>query len=223
MEENHREPEAAPKTGESWESEMDGFKQKIELLEGKSDDASLDIGDILIQAKLVYEPHGNWTRWIEQNIPFSVRQAQRRIKAAKFRSEHATLVSQYDLTSTKLYLLARLPTEDIESFLENPHDVRRNGEKKTVGEMSKKELEYAVRSYLRGESKSSNAPLPTDTSQGDEDGKSSFESDFESLKQAMEKAIASAMAYDENNRDSLISTLEKFCKVSMYTLSLQEG
>ncbi len=78
---------------------MDNYKQEIERLDGESDDAVLTMGDVLIQAREVYKGHGNWIRWMEDNLPFSVRQAQRRIKAAKFRTANAALVSHLGLSA----------------------------------------------------------------------------------------------------------------------------
>lgn len=202
---------------------MDNYKCEIEHLDGKSDDAVLAIGDVLIRAREVFKGHGNWIRWMEDNLPFSVRQAQRRIKAAKFRTKNATLVSHLGLSATHLYLLARLDSGDVKAFLDVPHNVEKDGDvgKKMVQDMSKKELEFAVRNYLSGKLKSSNKqkafPL-NDTNQVVRIDGDSFESNFEMLKQAMGNAIASVKASDEDDREHLINILEDFCKESMDTL-----
>ncbi len=182
MEETRKKPQADSEMEKSWKTQMDNYKQEIERLDGESDDAVLTMGDVLIQAREVYKGHGNWIRWMEDNLPFSVRQAQRRIKAAKFRTANAALVSQ---------------------------------------DMSKKELEFAVRDYLSSKLKTSNTQktfILHDTNHGIKNGGDGFESSFEVLKQAMGKAIASVKASDKDSREDLINILEDFCRSSMDTL-----
>lgn len=223
MEETKKNTQAESETKVSWKTQMDDYKHEIEHLDGGTDDDFLVMGDILIQARVVYKGHGNWIKWMEDNLPFSVRQAQRRIKAAKFRNANATLVSHLGLSATHLYLLARLDSRDVTSFLDVPHIVEKGGDvrKKLVQDMSKKELEFAVRNYLNSKLKSSDTQKPfppNDTNQGVRDGEDSFESNFEALKHAMGNAIASVKASDEDNREQLINILEDFCRASIDTL-----
>lgn len=223
MEEPNKNPQVDAEEEKPWKIQMDDYKCEIERLDGGSDDAALAMGDVLILAREVYKGHGNWIRWMEDNLPFSVRQAQRRIKAAKFRTANTTLVSHLGLSATHLYLLARLDSRDVKSFLDVPHTVEKGGDvrKKMVQDMSKKELEFAVRNYLSSKLKSSNKQKTfslNDTNQDVRIDGDSFESNFEVLKQAMGNAIASVKASDEDSREHLINILEDFCRVSMDTL-----
>ncbi len=93
--------------------------------------------------------------------------------------------------------------------------------KKMVQDMSKKELEFAVRDYLSSKLKTSNTQktfILHDTNHGIKNGGDGFESSFEVLKQAMGKAIASVKASDKDSREDLINILEDFCRSSMDTL-----
>lgn len=223
MEEPSKKLQSDSEEEKLWKTQMDDYKCEIERLDSGSDDAALAMGDVLIRAREVYKGHGNWIKWMEDNLPFSVRQAQRRIKAAKFRAENATLVSHLGLSATHLYLLARLDGRDVKSFLDAPHTVEKGGDvrEKMVQDMSKKELEFAVRNYLSSKLKSSNKQKAfslNDTNQDVRIDRDGFELNFEMLKQAMGNAIASVKASDEDDREHLINILEDFCKVSMDTL-----
>ncbi len=79
-----RKPQDGLEKRNNWITQMAEYKQKIEHLDSGADEDFLAIGDILIQARETYKGHGNWIKWIDENLPFSPRQAQRRIKAATF-------------------------------------------------------------------------------------------------------------------------------------------
>ena len=62
-------------TDNSWEHRLNTFKQKIEELQESYDQSYLEIGRVLIQAREVYKGHGDWIKWLKENVPFSVRHA----------------------------------------------------------------------------------------------------------------------------------------------------
>ena len=63
-------------TDDSWEHQLNTFKQEIEKLQERYEQSYLEIGRLLIQARDVYKGHGDWIKWLKENVPFSVRHAQ---------------------------------------------------------------------------------------------------------------------------------------------------
>ena len=94
-------------TDDSWEHQLNTFKQEIEKLQERYEQSYLEIGRLLIQARDVYKGHGDWIKWLKENVPFSVRHAQRLIRVAEM-FDDTTLVSQLRLTSSKAYILTRI-------------------------------------------------------------------------------------------------------------------
>ena len=94
-------------TDNSWEHQLNTFKLKIEDLQERFEQSYLEIGGLLIQAREVYKGHGDWIKCLKENVPFSVRHAQRLIRVAEM-FDDATLVSRLRLTSSKAYILTRV-------------------------------------------------------------------------------------------------------------------
>lgn len=99
----------------------------------------LEIGKRLIEAKERL-PHGEWGDWLEEEVEFSERVAQRFIQLAK---EYPNPSPVTDLSYTKLLVLLAVPEDDRAAFIAAPHTV--NGAEKTVSEMSKRELEAVIK------------------------------------------------------------------------------
>lgn len=101
--------------GKSWEDQLNEYKQKIEELQEHYDQSYLEIGQLLIQARNIHKGHGNWLQWLKDNVPFTVRHAQRLIRTAEMFAD-ADLVSKLGLTSSKAYVLSRVDKDDIDHF-----------------------------------------------------------------------------------------------------------
>ena len=101
--------------------------------------AILEIGRRLIEAKAQLA-HGEWLPWLKEKVEFSEATAQRFMRIAK---EYRNPSPVTDLGASKALVLLALPASEREEFVAEKHVV--NGEEKTVAEMSKRELEKAIR------------------------------------------------------------------------------
>lgn len=99
----------------------------------------LQIGQLLIEAKGKLK-HGEWLPWLRDEVDFSEATAQRFMRLAR---EYGKSVNVTDLGLTKALKLLALPEVERREFMEETHEV--NGEEKTVYEMSRAELEQAIR------------------------------------------------------------------------------
>lgn len=197
----------------SWKDQLNMLKKEIEELQENYDQSYLEIGKVLIKARDIYKGHGNWLQWLKDNVPFTVRHAQRLIRAAEMFAD-TDLVSKLGLTSSKAYVLSRVGKDDIEHFSHTLFPLE--GERKFVRQMTKRELELVVKRFLKGKL------TPTDhedvpSNQVEESMKVSVESDFEVLKEALNKTIASIKGADSDTRESWISALEE-----LYQMGLDE-
>lgn len=112
-----------------------------EILELKqtAGSAILNIGQRLMEAKEMLSD-GEWLPWLEEQVEFSPRTAQRFMKLSREWTD-ATALSY--LGATKALTLLALPPAEREQFLTEEHVV--SGEVKSVTDMSSRELEKAVK------------------------------------------------------------------------------
>lgn len=101
--------------------------------------AILAIGQRLIEAKEMLSD-GEWLPWLEEQVEFSPRTAQRFMKLSREWTD-ATALSY--LGATKALTLLALPPAEREEFLAEEHVV--SGEVKSVTDMSVRELKKAVK------------------------------------------------------------------------------
>ena len=99
----------------------------------------IEIGKRLIEAKERL-PHGAWADWLKDAVDFTQSTANRFMQIAR---EYSTSAPVRNLSYTKMLALLQVPEEDREAFLAESHLV--NGVPKTVDEMSKRELNQAIR------------------------------------------------------------------------------
>ena len=104
-----------------------------EILDAKraGGEAILTIGRCLIEAKDMLS-HGEWRSWLEEQVEFSERSAQRFMRLAREWSNPTTLS---DLGASKALALLALPPEEREQFMEDHK----------VIDMSARQLEAAIR------------------------------------------------------------------------------
>lgn len=100
----------------------------------------IQIGKLLDEAKGHLKKKGKWTKWLETEVDISVRMAQRYIQLYEAFPD-ATSVSH--LGMTKALSLLALPEAQRETFLNELHEV--NGKRKSVGDMSVREIRAAIR------------------------------------------------------------------------------
>lgn len=106
---------------------------------------AIEIGRLLFEAKAMVEP-GGWTRYIEEELPFSHSWANNYMKLYKeFGSEQTSLFGDSQtflkLRPTQALELLSLPQEDRETFMEN-HDVEN---------MSTRQIRAEVQAQLEAE------------------------------------------------------------------------
>ena len=119
--------------------DIETITEEILGLKQTAGNAILEIGQRLIEAKHMLS-EGEWLPWLEEQVEFSPRTAQRFMKLSREWTDATTL--SYLGASKALQLLA-LPPAEREEFLQEKHIV--HGEMKSVVDMSARELEKAVK------------------------------------------------------------------------------
>lgn len=127
--------------------EVAGLTAEIKVYKAQTGACLIEIGRRLIRAKELL-PHGDWLPWLEQEVEFSERTAQNFMRVAKEFGANPQSVA--DLGMAKVLSLLALPEEERETFAAQPHEV--NGTQKTVAEMSKRELDAAIKARKQAES-----------------------------------------------------------------------
>jgi len=115
------------------------IEAEIQFYKNRVVESSWEIGQRLNEAKEQLE-HGEWLRWLEEKAEFSDGTAQRFMRLAK---EYPKASPVMELGSSKALALLTLPAADREEFISETHNVA--GEEKSVADMSKRELEKAVK------------------------------------------------------------------------------
>lgn len=105
-----------------------------------------EIGTLLTQAKLLLTSHGEWQKWLENNTDFSISKAERLMKAARFLQESAPGLN---LNFSQAHVLTALPPKEISNFLSQTHWVPKKNKHMRVEDMSKRDLETAVRNCIK--------------------------------------------------------------------------
>ena len=175
----------------------------------------LEIGKLLLQARDIYKGHGNWGKWLKENLPFSIRHAQRLIRVAEM-FDDATLVSHFELTSSKAYILTRIGKDDVDDFCNTFFPV--GDSKKTVRSMTKRELDLVVHEFLKRKRAATNRGGAT-TDCNEKSSTKRIALNWEALKKALNRTISSIKASDSCTRELLISELEDLYKTSLDQLT----
>lgn len=207
-------------TDDSWEHQLNTFKLKIEKLQERYEQSYLEIGGLLIQARDVYKGHGDWIKWLKTNAPFSVRHAQRLIRVAEMFGD-ATLVSRLGLTSSKAYILTRVGKGDLDHFCSTYFRV--GDRMKSVKDMTKRELELTVMSYLKEKLTSTDHEETTLSNQGEVTPRNGVEVDLERLREALSRAIISIKDSNSDSRELWVSKLEELYKEGLDRLTSAFG
>lgn len=119
---------------------LSAITEEIQFYKAQAGQCIVEIGKRLLEAKEQL-PHGQWEAWLEKSVEFTPRTARNFMKIASEFDSNRKPVS--DLPYTKLLALLQLPPEEREEFIAEPHTV--NGREKTVDEMTKRELQAAIR------------------------------------------------------------------------------
>lgn len=112
---------------------------EIRFFKRQAAESIVEIGLRLIEAKEQLN-HGEWLPWLRDEVDFSDVSAQRYMRLAR---EYGKSVTVTDLGASKALILLGLPASERDEFIAEKHEV--NGEEKSVSEMTRKELEQAIR------------------------------------------------------------------------------
>lgn len=124
---------------------LDTLVAEIKILSRQTAGNIIEIGKRLIQAKSQVA-HGNWERWLIENLELSTRRAQQFMKIAE---EYGKTNTYSFLTPSKAIALLDVPAADREAFIAQPHEIA--GQQKTVDEMTSRELAAAVKALKDAE------------------------------------------------------------------------
>lgn len=131
---------ALQKTSSPPSRPLSAITEEIQFYKAQAGQCIVEIGKRLLEAKEQL-PHGQWEAWLEKSVEFTPRTAQNFMKIASEFDSKTKPVSF--LPYTKLLALLQLPPEEREEFIAEPHTV--NGHQKTVEEMTKRELQAAIK------------------------------------------------------------------------------
>lgn len=169
-----------------------------------------EMGDLLSEAKHILTRHGEWQKWIRDNTDFSITKAERLIKASCFVHKSAP---ELNLNFSQAYVLTTLPPNAIDKFLAATHLVEKKGKYMHVQEMSKRELEEAVRKFLNTyNTDSSSAPAPKKT-KSPAASKNDFNTNYKKTQDAL-TALVTIVDKDptpSNSRNRMIADLCDLC------------
>ena len=118
---------------------IEAITEEILFYKQQAGAAILEIGRRLLEAKAVL-PHGAWLPWLEEKVEFSEITAQRFMRLAR---EYRNPSPVTELGASKALVLLALPPEERDTFAAECHVV--DGEMKSALEMTKRELEQAVK------------------------------------------------------------------------------
>ena len=180
--------------------------EEIRFYKQQAGAAILEIGRRLIEAKEQLS-HGEWLPWLEEKVEFSEASAQRFMRLAR---EYSNPSPVTDLGVSKALVLLALPASEREDFVAEKHIV--NGEEKSAFEMSKRELENAIRE--RDEARKNIAGLQELVTESENKVKG-IEKALEVQKDAAEKELREAEAVIEDLRSQLKELQEAPVAVSV--------
>lgn len=117
---------------------LDLITEEILFYKRQAGGAIIEIGKRLLEAKSQLS-HGEWLPWLREKVDISERRAQDFMRIAREYSKSAEIA---DLGASKALALLALPESERAEFASGTHLV--NGAKKSVSEMTAKELKTAI-------------------------------------------------------------------------------
>lgn len=118
---------------------LEVIETEINFYKQQTASGIIEIGRRLIEAKAQLE-HGQWGKWLEDKVQFTQETARKFMRCAE---EYSNSNLDWNLGQSKLFALLSVPSEEREAFINEPHEI--DGEQKTVYEMTKRELQQAIK------------------------------------------------------------------------------
>lgn len=171
--------------------------------------AVIEIGKRLAEAKAQLK-HGEWLPWLREKVEFSETSAQRFMQLAR---EYGNTSLVGDLGTSKALVLLALPASERENFASEKHLV--NGEEKSVVEMSKRELEEAVRQQKIAEAERNEARRALEAQRKETE-------EANAKVQAAQDAADAARAEVENAQGTALAAQERAAELERELKALRE-
>lgn len=171
--------------------------------------AVIEIGKRLMEAKAQLK-HGEWLPWLSEKVEFSETSAQNFMRVAR---EYGNTQLVGDLGVSKALALLALPASERENFASEKHLV--NGEEKSVAEMSKRELEEAVRQQKIAEAERNEARRALEAQRKETE-------EANAKVQAAQDAADAARAEVENARGTALAAQERAAELELELKALRE-
>ena len=189
---------------------IEAITEEIIFYKNVGGQAVIEIGRRLTEAKAQLK-HGEWLPWLREKVEFSETSAQNFMRIAR---EYGNTHLVGDLGASKALVLLALPASERENFASEKHLV--NGEEKSVSEMSKRELEEAIRQRKLAELKAAETARELDrqkeaTAEAEaaaEKAQEAAEAQRDEARKAVENAEAGKKAAEEQ-ASALRAELEK--------------
>lgn len=171
--------------------------------------AVIEIGKRLAEAKAQLK-HGEWLPWLSEKVEFSETSAQRFMQLAR---EYGNTSLVGDLGTSKALALLALPASERENFASEKHLI--NGEEKSVAEMSKRELEEAVRQQKIAEAERNEARRALEAQRKETE-------EANAKVQAAQDAADAARAEVENAQGTALAAQERAAELERELKALRE-
>lgn len=188
---------------------IEAITEEIIFYKAVGGQAVLEIGKRLIEAKAQLK-HGEWLPWLSEKVEFSEASAQRFMQLAR-EYENPALVR--DLGASKALVLLALPASERENFASEKHLV--NGEEKSVSEMSKRELEEAIRQRKLAELKAAETARELDRQK-------EATAEAEAAAEKAQEAAEAARAEVEDAKSISIAAQERTAELERELKALRE-
>lgn len=171
--------------------------------------AVIEIGRRLTEAKAQLK-HGEWLPWLREKVEFSETSAQNFMRIAR---EYGNTHLVGDLGASKALVLLALPASERENFASEKHLV--NGEEKSVSEMSKRELEEAIRQRKLAELKAAETARELDRQK-------EATAEAEAAAEKAQEAAEAARAEVENAKSISLAAQERTAELERELKALRE-
>ena len=199
--------ESAPAIGT--ERGIETITEEIIFYKTVGGQAVIEIGRRLMEAKAQLR-HGEWLPWLREKVEFSETSAQNFMRIAR---EYGNTHLVGDLGASKALVLLALPASERENFAAEKHLV--NGEEKSVSEMSKRELEEAIRQRKIAEGE-------RDRMQRELDGQRRANEEAAAKIQEAQEAAEAARAEVETAQDTALAAQERTAVLERELKALRE-
>lgn len=124
-------------------TDINQLKEEILDLKRATAKNIIEIGKRLTQVKANVN-HGNWGTWLSKEVQFSQMQANRFMRVAQEFGDYANLTSLLSLGTTKIFSLLDVPDDQRNDFINQEH-LLPNGEMKTIGDMTTREVQDVIK------------------------------------------------------------------------------